>query len=344
MFIVQCALVIAIIWGPTGSSAVRAWDRNFGTEIHLLENSENAVYDRRTRRLVDTIEQTLELNGRLVMLFCSRQCYPARSQIPRWIREFSDQYNMTEHGEHFSYQFYDNRRNSVIFDDRSIHNGTKPYVVYAVDGRLFRYNGNVDDKEVFLSFLGSHELAGAETVNTWKELESIINTAQLCRGEKQIIQIVDNNRCPMRHYELVVRAFGGVVNYSFYDIMMPLTMDMYIELYTRLPELPFVCQLILLLQNNGYIWISADADVHELILAVERLQNTKCTSKLFGDWYPIREELTSVERDYLRAYKQSSTLESEPSYILVGATGGIAVVALAISIFWGLNGSPFGRQ
>lgn len=67
----------------------------------------------------------------------------------------------------------------------------------------------------------------------------------------------------MHHYELVARAFDGVANYSFYEMMVPLPMDMYIELYTRLPELPFVCQLILLLQNNGYVWISADADVHE---------------------------------------------------------------------------------
>lgn len=77
---------------------------------------------------------------------------------------------------------------------------------------------------------------------------------------------------------------------------------------------------------------------------MEGLENTECTSGSYSDWYPIREELTTVERDYLREHEQSSTLESEPSYILVGATGGIAVVALAISIFWGLNGSAFARQ
>uniref|UniRef100_A0A915PDJ3 Uncharacterized protein n=1 Tax=Setaria digitata TaxID=48799 RepID=A0A915PDJ3_9BILA len=344
MFIVQWALIIVAIWNPVNGASVRTWDRNFGSEIHLLKNGKNAVYDHRTQRLIDTIKQKLEFNERLLILFCVRRCYPTQSQIPRWIREFSNRNNLTAKQEHFTYQFYDNRRNSPIFNDRSIHNGSKPHLVYAIDGQLFRYNGNVNNKEEFFSFLGSHELLTAQTVSSWEHLESILNTAQLCHGEKQVLQIVDNDRCPMGHYELIVRAFDGVANYSFYEIMMPLTTDMYIELYTRLPELPSVCQLILLLQNDGYLWMSADADLHELIIAVESLENIECTRGSSGDWYPIREELTAIERDYLRENEESTTLESEPSYILVGATGGIAVVALAISIFWGLSGSTFAQH
>ncbi|KAM3726821.1 putative potassium channel regulatory protein [Dirofilaria immitis] len=344
MFIVQCALIIVTIWNSIGGASVPIWNRNFGSEIHLLKDGKNAVYDLRTQRLVNTIKQKLEFNERLLILFCVRRCYPTQSQIPRWIREFSNRNNLTAKQEHFTYQFYDNRRNSPIFNDQLIRNGSKPYLVYAIDGQLFRYEGNINNKEEFFSFLGSHELLNAEIVSTWQHLESIINTAQLCHGEKQILQIVDNNRCPMEHFELVVRAFDGVANYSFYEIIMPLTIDMDVELHTRLPELPSVCQLILLLQNDGYLWMSADADLHELIIAVESLQNVECTRGSPGVWYPIREELTAIERDYLRENKQSLILESEPSYILVGATGGIAVIVLAISIFWGLSGSTFAQN
>lgn len=70
----------------------------------------------------------------------------------------------------------------------------------------------------------------------------------------------------------------------------------------------------------------------------------KCIRGSSGDWYPIREELTAIERDYLRENKQSLVLETDPNYILVGATGGIAVVVLAISIFWGLSGSTFAQN
>lgn len=81
----------------------------------------------------------------------------------------------------------------------------------------------------------------------------------------------------------------------------------------------------------------------QLTSTIDSLMNTDC-KKLSFEWYPIRETLTEVERDYLRERELSSQLESKPSYIVVGAAGGIAVVALAISIFWGLNGSTFARE
>lgn len=83
---------------------------------------------------------------------------------------------------------------------------------------------------------------------------------------------------------------------------------------------------------------------YQLIIALENLENVECTRGSTGDWYPIRQELTAIERDYLRENKQSLILESDPSYIVVGATGGIAVVVLAISIFWGLSGSTFAQN
>lgn len=45
-----------------------------------------------------------------------------------------------------------------------------------------------------MSFLSAHEVGGTEVIGHWKQLESVISTAQRCRGEKQIIQISDNNR------------------------------------------------------------------------------------------------------------------------------------------------------
>lgn len=81
MLIVRCALFIAAaVWSPAGE-ALRAWSRHFGTETHLLSSSRNAVFDRRTRRLVETIEQKLALSGRLVILLCARRCYPAQSLV-----------------------------------------------------------------------------------------------------------------------------------------------------------------------------------------------------------------------------------------------------------------------
>lgn len=53
---------------------------------------------------------------------------------------------MSAHGEQFAYQFYDNRRNSALFDDIVTRNSTQPHLVYVVDGRLFLYTGDLDNK------------------------------------------------------------------------------------------------------------------------------------------------------------------------------------------------------
>lgn len=69
----------------------------------------------------------------------------------------------------------------------------------------------------------------------------------------------------MEHFNTVANNLRSNNNYSFYELVIPTSVDIYVELYTRLAELPFVCQLILLLQNNGYTYMSADTDVDEVI-------------------------------------------------------------------------------
>lgn len=81
MFIVQCALIIAVIWNPIDGASVHKWGQKFGSEIHLLKDGKSVVYDSRTQRLVNTIKQKLEFNERLLILFCIRRCYPTQSQV-----------------------------------------------------------------------------------------------------------------------------------------------------------------------------------------------------------------------------------------------------------------------
>ncbi|VDM75566.1 unnamed protein product [Strongylus vulgaris] len=58
-------------------------------------------------------------------------------------------------------------------------------------------------------------------------------------------------------------------------------------------------------------------------------------------WYSIDTPLTELQLIYFAGEHDLVKLEHKQSYVLVGLTGGIAVIALAISIFWGLNGSAF---
>ncbi|MFH4979246.1 hypothetical protein AB6A40_005955 [Gnathostoma spinigerum] len=80
--------------------------------------------------------------------------------------------------------------------------------------------------------------------------------------------------------------------------------------------------------------------VFQLLSTIETWDNEDCTNTS-GEWYRIGEELTEIEFMYQKEVARSESLEWKSTHIVVGATGGIAVVALAISIFWGLNGTAF---
>ncbi|EPB67241.1 hypothetical protein ANCCEY_13667 [Ancylostoma ceylanicum] len=58
-------------------------------------------------------------------------------------------------------------------------------------------------------------------------------------------------------------------------------------------------------------------------------------------WNSVGTPLTELQLIYLSGEHDLVKLEHKQSYVLVGLTGGIAVIALAMSIFWGLNGSAF---
>lgn len=79
-------------------------------------------------------------------------------------------------------------------------------------------------------------------------------------------------RCPILHFDNVVRSLRGVANYSVYELMQPLSPEMSVELFRRLEELPSICQLLVIMHNNGYTWTSADKDSQE----VKRIAHVLC--------------------------------------------------------------------
>lgn len=60
-----------------------------------------------------------------------------------------------------------------------------------------------------------------------------------------------------------------------------------------------------------------------------------------NQWKKIGQKLTDVEKTFHLGQAMSENHIWKPACILVGTTGGIAVITLAISIFWGLNGTSF---
>uniref|UniRef100_A0A0N4UK41 Hemagglutinin n=1 Tax=Dracunculus medinensis TaxID=318479 RepID=A0A0N4UK41_DRAME len=113
-----------------------------------------------------------------------------------------------------------------------------------------------------------------------------------------------------------------------------------IEIKSRVREAMCTCHEIIILQNNGYITLSTDWEFPHIRSFIEELNNDECTTLADG-WTRLGKELTDIERVFNAEQRLSHEIEWRPSLITVGAIGGIAVVALAMSIFWGLNGSAF---
>ncbi|KHN70644.1 Putative potassium channel regulatory protein sup-10 [Toxocara canis] len=312
---------------------------NVGEDSMAQAAAEAEIYDKATLRTVSLI-YAKATSGRMILLLCKRPCIAQRAQIPQWIREFSERRNISSPQKQIGYHFHIIRRNFRFFGVTSLSPERFPHIVYVIGGRSFHFNGNINSKSDFMAFLEEHEEVPTNQIVDWRHLERVINSAQDCYGNKQLLLVYDSKRCPMPHFDNVVRGLRGAANYSFYELIHPLTPEINVELFRRLEELPSICQLLIILHNNGYTWISADKDSQEMRAIIETLENNECSMPAPG-WWQIGEPLTDIERVFLREEDVSRELEWRPGCIMVGATGGIAVVALAISIFWGLNGSSF---
>ncbi|CAJ0609040.1 unnamed protein product [Cylicocyclus nassatus] len=128
----------------------------------------------------------------------------------------------------------------------------------------------------------------------------------------------------------------------------PLPAAMSVVLYKRLPLLDeATCRQMFLLHQSSYSILFQDYKPHavwELIdLLLPNVPNVteECPPLHDTMWNSINNPLTELQLMYLSGEHDLVKLENKQSYVLVGLTGGIAVIALAISIFWGLNGSAF---
>ncbi|KAJ1370705.1 hypothetical protein KIN20_032494 [Parelaphostrongylus tenuis] len=125
----------------------------------------------------------------------------------------------------------------------------------------------------------------------------------------------------------------------------PLPAAMSVTLYKRLPLLDeSVCRQMFLVHQSSYSVLFQDYTPHAVWEWIEILlpNNTEeCPPLQDTMWYSILTPLTELQMIYFSGEHDLVKLEHNQAYVLVGITGGVAVIALAISIFWGLNGSAF---
>lgn len=69
--------------------------------------------------------------------------------------------------------------------------------------------------------------------------------------------------------------------------------------------------------------------------------NTTMAKGILPGMRKILAPLTPIELEYWQQERHLKAIEYNRQYITVGTIGGVAVIALAMSIFWGLNGNDF---
>jgi hypothetical protein len=76
-------------------------------------------------------------------------------------------------------------------------------------------------------------------------------------------------------------------------------------------------------------------------MTVGRGNCSTSTLTLAFEMQKILPPLNPIEMEFLREERHLKAIEHNRQYLTVGAIGGVAVMALAMSIFWGLNGNDF---
>ncbi|ETN87266.1 hypothetical protein NECAME_00125 [Necator americanus] len=108
---------------------------------------------------------------------------------------------------------------------------------------------------------------------------------------------------------------------------------------SRIEQFPALVYFIA--QTPTYFTGNITSRVWELIEILLPNATEECPPLHDTMWNSVETPLTELQLIYLSGEHDLVKLEHKQSYVLVGLTGGIAVIALAMSIFWGLNGSAF---
>jgi len=80
----------------------------------------------------------------------------------------------------------------------------------------------------------------------------------------------------------------------------------------------------------------------KVLRVVASVGQHNCSSAMDGA--KVEPPPDAIQLEFLREEHSIKGLEHNELFMLVGIIGGMAVVALATSIFWGLNGSSFVRK
>ncbi|CAD6190599.1 unnamed protein product [Caenorhabditis auriculariae] len=284
------------------------------------------------------VEQRTEL-GRMVLLLCTKTCAKHRSEVPVWVKEFNHA-RKYEGIEAITYYYHTFRQPLPFFNETILTH--MPNLIYFIAQKSFPYNGDPSNKASVMSWLDEIDQMRRIEPTNHLELDAIMSGTTNCSNKYLII--ASSEQCPMDYWSNIARV---ATEYGIFPVhlVLPLPPLMNIILFKRLAYLdPSGCQVLVLLYEDNYSELSGDVNpgaVREWIQVLFPEEEGDCPALQDIFWQPIKDSLTELQLLYFTGEQEIQIFNHRKSYVLVGLTGGVAVIALAMSIFWGLNGSAF---
>ncbi|KJH43864.1 hypothetical protein DICVIV_10126 [Dictyocaulus viviparus] len=322
-------LVVVIVIGLLNRQRITA-------EQHSNSDTAEKAYLRTTA----IVEQRTE-HGRLVLLLCRRSCPRLRSLIPQWVRDINE--DKQYHGvDIIGYHYYTYKRPLPFINETQIDQF--PTLVYIIAQTPSYFVGNMTSRQSVSRWIIELDDVKIVTPRNIAELEDLITSTNNCT-EKLLVLVNNEKRCPLPYWNNVARTAHMYTGVRPVYLSTPLPAAMSVTLYKRLPLLEeTVCQQMFLIHQSSYSVLFQDFTPHAVWELIEILLPSdieECPPLQDTMWHSILTPLTELQMIYFSGEHDLVKLEHKQSYVLVGVTGGVAVIALAISIFWGLNGSAF---
>ncbi|KAK6032911.1 hypothetical protein OSTOST_00872 [Ostertagia ostertagi] len=298
------------------------------------------LQDKAFLRISSIVEQRTEY-GRLVLLLCRRYCPRLRSWIPQWVRDINEDRNY--HGSDLiGYHYYTYKRPLPFLDEAEIEQF--PALVYIIAKTPTYFTGNITSRQSVSRWIVSLDHVKIETPQNVTALDDLITSTSNCT-EKLLVFVNNERQCPLPYWGSVARTAHMYTGVRPVHLSAPLPAAMSVVLYKRLPLLvESQCQQMFLMHQYSYSIQFQDYTPHtvwELIDLLLPNATEECPPLQDTMWFSVMTPLTELQMIYFSGEHDLVKLEHKQAYVLVGLTGGIAVIALAMSIFWGLNGSAF---
>uniref|UniRef100_A0A914GTX8 Uncharacterized protein n=1 Tax=Globodera rostochiensis TaxID=31243 RepID=A0A914GTX8_GLORO len=303
---------------------------------------------------------------RFVLLVCRGKCLKERAQIPNWLREFNTANNasiLKRRGIGFHYHLH-RRPIPVMGIEQALkeHSFRQSVLFYVVGGMAFPATPEevYRQKGTFLSWLDSFEqppivqISELVEMNEWLNSECHGNGLNRRRLEQEMVLLVVHDQfvCPESLLPNFARSLFASsrqsrTNITVLEAARPLGDSEELSLYARLPGISCSCRVDILLRANLFTELPQGvlgSNIHQIIenwiklpLANERCPEGNSSLNLA----PVLAPLGAANLEFLREERILRAIERKREYLTVGIIGGVAVMALAMSIFWGLNGNDF---